>query len=424
MRKDTPLERLYNGIIKENPTFVMMLGMCPTLAVTTSAKNGIGMGLATMVILTASNLMISLLRKIIPDGVRMPAYIVVVASFVTIVEFLMEGFIPALYSALGIYIPLIVVNCIILGRAEAYAGKHGPIPSLFDGIGMGLGFTVGLTLIGMFRELIGAGTLFGIQVMPSAYEPVNIFIMAPGAFLVLAMLVAVQNRIKRQKSEKTGKPAVPAEETGCMACANKAYCQAERKGGSEMKELILIAIGAALVNNVVLSQFLGICAFLGVSKKMDTAAGMGGAVIFVLTISSFVTSLIYKFILAPAELDYLKTIVFILVIAALVQLVEMFLKKTIPSLYRALGVYLPLITTNCAVLGVALINVQKDYTILQGTVYGLATAIGFTIAMVLMAGLREKMEYNDIPESFKGMPIVLLTAMLMSMAFMGFSGMI
>ena len=183
-----------------------------------------------------------------------------------------------------------------------------------------------------------------------------------------------------------------------------------------MKELILIAIGAALVNNVVLSQFLGICAFLGVSKKMDTAAGMGGAVIFVLTISSFVTSLIYKFILAPAELDYLKT--------ALVQLVEMFLKKTIPSLYRALGVYLPLITTNCAVLGVALINVQKDYTILQGTVYGLATAIGFTIAMVLMAGLREKMEYNDIPESFKGMPIVLLTAMLMSMAFMGFSGMI
>lgn len=191
-----------------------------------------------------------------------------------------------------------------------------------------------------------------------------------------------------------------------------------------MKELILIAIGAALVNNVVLSQFLGICAFLGVSKKMDTAAGMGGVVIFVLTISSFVTSLIYKFILAPAELDYLKTIVFILVIAALVQLVEMFLKKTIPSLYRALGVYLPLITTNCAVLGVALINVQKDYTILQGTVYGLATAIGFTIAMVLMAGLREKMEYNDIPESFKGMPIVLLTAMLMSMAFMGFSGMI
>ena len=191
-----------------------------------------------------------------------------------------------------------------------------------------------------------------------------------------------------------------------------------------MKELILIAIGAALVNNVVLSQFLGICAFLGVSKKMDTAAGMGGAVIFVLTISSFVTSLIYKFILAPAELDYLKTIVFILVIAALVQFVEMFLKKAMPSLYQALGVYLPLITTNCAVLGVAITNVQKEYGILTGIVNGFATALGFTIAIVILAGLREKMEYNEVPESFKGMPMVLLTAGLMAIAFCGFSGLI
>lgn len=228
------VERLYNGIWKENPIFVQMLGLCPTLAVTTSAINGVGMGLSSTAVLVCANLLISALRHLIPDRVRLPGEIVVVASLVTIVDMLMEGFLPSLYSALGIYIPLIVVNCIILGRAEAYAGKHGPIPSLFDGIGMGLGFTVGLTLIGMFRELIGAGTLFGIQVMPSAYEPVNIFIMAPGAFLVLAMLVAVQNRIKRQKSEKTGKPAVPAEETGCMACANKAYCQAV-KGKEEAK---------------------------------------------------------------------------------------------------------------------------------------------------------------------------------------------
>ena len=227
-------ERIYNGVWKENPIFIQMLGLCPTLAVTTSATNGAGMGLSTTAVLVAANILISALRNIIPARVRLPGEIVVVASLVTIVDMLMEGFTPSLYSALGIYIPLIVVNCIILGRAEAYAGKHGPIPSLFDGIGMGLGFTVGLTLIGMFRELIGAGTLFGIQVMPSAYEPVNIFIMAPGAFLVLAMLVAVQNRIKRQKSEKTGKPAVPAEETGCMACANKAYCQAV-KGKEEAK---------------------------------------------------------------------------------------------------------------------------------------------------------------------------------------------
>jgi electron transport complex protein RnfA len=191
-----------------------------------------------------------------------------------------------------------------------------------------------------------------------------------------------------------------------------------------MKELLMIAIGSAMVNNVVLSQFLGLCPFLGVSKKMDTAAGMGGAVVFVLTLSSFCTSLIYKFILVKAGMEYLKTIVFILVIAALVQLVEMFLKKMIPSLYRALGVYLPLITTNCAVLGVAIINVQENYSVLEGTVNGFATAVGFTIAIVLMAGLREKMEYNDVPKSFQGMPIVLLTAMLMSIAFCGFSGII
>lgn len=169
-----------------------------------------------------------------------------------------------------------------------------------------------------------------------------------------------------------------------------------------MRELLIIAVGAALVNNVVLSQFLGLCPFLGVSKKMSTAGGMGGAVIFVLTLSSLCTSLIYKFILIPTGMEYLQTIVFILVIAALVQLVEMFLKKSIPSLYKALGVYLPLITTNCAVLGVALINVQKDYSILQGTVNGFATAVGFTLAIVLMAGLREKMEHNDVPKAFPG----------------------
>lgn len=187
-----------------------------------------------------------------------------------------------------------------------------------------------------------------------------------------------------------------------------------------MKELLIIIIGSALVNNVVLSQFLGLCPFFGVSKKIDTAAGMGGAIVFVITLSSFVTSLIYQFILVPTGLEYLQTIVFILVIAALVQFVEMFLKKTMPSLYQSLGVYLPLITTNCAVLGVALINVQESYNVLQGTVNGFATAIGFTLAIVLMASLREKIQYNDIPKSFQGFPIVLITAGLMAIAFLDF----
>ena len=186
-------------------------------------------------------------------------------------------------------------------------------------------------------------------------------------------------------------------------------------------KLIAIAIASAFINNVVLSQFLGICPFLGVSKKINTAAGMGSAVVFVITLASAVAGVIYKYLLVPFDITYLQTIVFILVIAALVQFVEMFLKKKMKGLYQALGVYLPLITTNCAVLGVALTNVQKDYSILEGVVNGFATAVGFLISIVILAGLREKMEYNNIPRPFRGMPIVLLTACLMAIAFFGFS---
>ena len=191
-----------------------------------------------------------------------------------------------------------------------------------------------------------------------------------------------------------------------------------------MKELLLIAIGSALVNNVVLSQLLGLCPFLGVSKKVETSAGMGAAVIFVITIASAVTSLVYTGILVNLHLEYLQTIVFILVIAALVQFVEMFLKKSMPSLYEALGVYLPLITTNCAVLGVALTNVTKSYNFVQSVVNGIGISVGFTIAIVMLAGVREKIEHNDVPYSFQGSPIVLITSGLMAIAFFGFSGLI
>lgn len=226
------MERIYNGIIKENPTFILMLGMCPTLAVTTSAINGLGMGLSTTVVLIMSNMLISMLRNIIPDKVRVPAFIVVVASFVTIVQFLVQGFIPSLYDSLGIYIPLIVVNCIILGRAESYASKNPVVPSIFDGIGMGLGFTVGLTCIGIVREILGAGQIFGFQLLPLAeegglgYTPITIFVLAPGAFFVLACLVAIMNII-RARAEKKGKPLPAAQ--GCLAgdcasCGQKAAC--------------------------------------------------------------------------------------------------------------------------------------------------------------------------------------------------------
>lgn len=214
-------DRLINGIIKENPTFILTLGMCPTLAVTTSAMNGLGMGLTTMVVLALSNAIISLLRKVIPDRVRIPAFIVIIASFVTIMQFVLQGFIPSLYSSLGIYIPLIVVNCIILGRAESYASKNPVLPSLFDGIGMGLGFSLALTIIGAVRELLGAGEVFGIHIMPAGYEPVRIFIMAPGAFFVLAVLVAIQNWLKNKAAAK-GKD-VSKVGSGCCSeidCAN------------------------------------------------------------------------------------------------------------------------------------------------------------------------------------------------------------
>lgn len=216
-------ERLYNGLIKENPTFVLMLGMCPTLAVTTSAGNGLGMGLTTAAVLALSNLMISLFRKIIPSRVRIPAFIVIIASFVTAVELLLKAYLPELNDALGVYIPLIVVNCIILGRAESYAYSNPPIPSLFDGIGMGLGFTFALTCIGAFRELLGTGKVFDYQIMPESFTPIGIFVLAPGAFFVLAALTAFQNYLKIT-GEKAGKDMSRVQSgcgSDCLNCDKK-----------------------------------------------------------------------------------------------------------------------------------------------------------------------------------------------------------
>lgn len=213
------VERLTNGLVKENPTFVLMLGMCPTLAVTTSALNGLGMGLTTTVVLMLSNMIISMLRKVIPNRVRIPAFIVIIASFVTTIQLLLEAYLPFLNDALGMYIPLIVVNCIILGRAESYAYSNPVIPSLFDGLGMGLGFSFALTCIGSVRELLGAGKIFDFQIMPDSYTPINIFILAPGAFFVLAMLTAIQNAVKMKKA-KAGKKVAEVE-TGCLKdCSN------------------------------------------------------------------------------------------------------------------------------------------------------------------------------------------------------------
>lgn len=222
------LERLYNGIIKENPTFVLVLGMCPTLAVTSSLMNGAGMGLSTMAVLVMSNLVISLLRKIIPNGVRVPAFIVIVASFVTILQFLLEAYLPSLNASLGIYIPLIVVNCIILGRAESYASKNGVLLSALDGVGMGLGFTVALSLLGGFREILGAGTILGYDI--PAWDGIGIFVMAPGAFFVLAVLIAVQNYLRAKQGKKPRKLQCEQGCAGCSGCgSDHTDCEKDEK---------------------------------------------------------------------------------------------------------------------------------------------------------------------------------------------------
>ena len=213
------IERLKNGIFTENPIFVQVLAMCPTLAVTTSAENALGMGLASTVVLIFSNMIISAIRKFVPDKIRIPAYIVVIASFVTIVDMLMHGYLPSLYKSLGIFIPLIVVNCVILGRAEAYASKNPVLPSIFDAIGMGLGFTVALFLIGTFREVIGAGQFLGMQVMPESYKPASIMILAPGAFFTLGGLVTFLNYTRLRKAKKTGEKAKEISLGGCANCS-------------------------------------------------------------------------------------------------------------------------------------------------------------------------------------------------------------
>ena len=226
-------ERIYNGLLKENPVLVLMLGMCPALAVTTRAMNGIGMGLSTLAVLVLSNLVISLLRKAIPDQVRLPAYIVIVASLVTVTELLIEAYLPSLYESLGIYIPLIVVNCIILGRAEAYANKHTPLLSVMDGIGMGLGFTAALTIAGMIRELLGNGTLFNAQVLPAGVDPIGIFIQPPGAFLVFAFIIAVMNAIGIKTRQR--KLVENSCDGRCSTCAMAACEHPEKKEGGEKK---------------------------------------------------------------------------------------------------------------------------------------------------------------------------------------------
>lgn len=402
------------GLIKENPVLRLVLGTCPTLAVTTAAINGLGMGAAATFVLVCSNIVISLLRRVIPDKVRLPAYIVIIAGFTTIVQMLVKAYLPDIDKALGIYLPLIVVNCIILGRAEAFASKNSVGLSALDGLGMGAGFTGALIVMGAIREFFGNGTIFG---WPEAgiIPPITVFVLPAGGFFVFGMLIWLVGKLSARLE---GGKAV----TDLTAAGWPSWPRGRRTELMNNTSLFAILIGGLLVNNFVLSQFLGICPFLGVSKKLNSAVGMSLAVIFVMLMATAATWPIYNLLLVPRDLGYLQTIVFILIIAALVQLVEIALKRFLPPLYNSLGIYLPLITTNCAVLGVTILNIDKGYDFGQSLVNALGAGLGFLLAMVMFAGVRERLESAEIPAGLKGLPITLVAASLVSMSFLGFQG--
>ena len=403
-------EQLKSGVILDNPVFMQTIGLCPTLATTTSLQNAIGMGAAATVVLICSNIVISAMRRIIPDKIRIAAFITIIATFVTMIDLSMQAFLPSLASSLGLFLPLIVVNCIILGRAEAYASKNKVLPSALDGVVMGLGFTFALVLMGFFRELLGAGTILsgyvngvnGIAVPFFHSNPMVMMILPAGGFLMMGFILAAIQKIMARKEDK------------------QVFNLPASMG---LTDILSLAIAAILVNNYILVQFLGCCSFFGVSKKTDTALGMGMAVIFVMAIASAASWAVQYFILEPLGLGYMQTIAFILVIATLVQFVEMFMKKAMPSLYSALGIFLPLITTNCAVLGAAKTNISNSYSFIGSLVYGVAAGVGYTLAIVLFASIRERLDATSkCPKCFEGFPISLVAAALLAMSFMGFSG--
>ena len=417
-KKKSLFQEFTKGILVENPVLRLVLGTCPTLAVSTSVESALGMGVAASIVLVCSNIAISALKKVIPQKVRIPAYIVIIASFVTIVQMLVKAFVPQIDAQLGVYLPLIVVNCIILGRAEAFACKNSVAASAVDGLGMGVGFTAALLLMGAVRELLGTGAIAGLQIIPASVSPMLIFILPPGGFFVFGILMACANKLADKKGLSK------AELKGCEACPMAASCSLRGEGGRQMKIMLSILLTGILTENFILAKFLGICPFLGVSKKLNTAVGMSAAVIFVMLLATAVTYPINAKLLVPNDLEYLQTIVFILVIAALVQLVEIILKKYMPALYNALGIYLPLITTNCAVLGVVLINVENNYNFGQSMMRSLGGGLGFMLAMVMFAGVRERLESCDVPKFLQGLPITLIAASLTSVSFLGFSGVV
>ena len=395
-------ENFKAGLIKDNPVFSLFLGICSTLAITTTVNNAIGMGVSVIIVLIMSNVIISCVRKITPDEIRIPVYIVIIATLVKIIQMLIQAYAPSLNTSLGVFIPLIVVNCIILGRAEAFASKNGILDSALDGLGMGLGYTLAVLSMSFIRELISTGGIkvvnpfneaqvwLNLHIIPENFT-ISIFGSSVGAFITFAVLAAAVGAYKQHVTAK---------------------------------ELMALLVTSVLVNNVILTQFLGMCPFMGVSKKKSSAIGMGVAVVFVIVVAALVTYALYYLVLVPLQLEFMDLITFILVIASLVQLTEMFIKKTSPALYKSLGVYLPLITTNCVVLNVCLVNISNSYNFAQMLVYSIGTPLGFALVLFIFSTIRERLEQSEVPNAFVGNPIALIVAAIMAMAFSCFTGIV
>jgi len=415
-------ETLLTPILRNNPIALQILGICSALAVTSSLQVTLVMCIALTLVTAFSNLFIAAIRKYIPGSIRIIVQMTIIASLVIVVDEVLKAVAYDISKQLSVFVGLIITNCIVMGRAEAFAMKNPPLPSFIDGIGNGLGYSAVLIVVGVIRELFGAGKLMGIEILPLVtdggwYNPNGLLLLPPSAFFIIGLLIwAIRSWDPKQNEEPEYRIAA-----------------AHRGGGGRVMEYYLgLFVRSIFVENMALAFFLGMCTFLAVSKKVQAAIGLGIAVTVVLTITVPVNNLLYTYLLADGalawaglpdmDLSFLGLLSYIGVIAALVQILEMFLDRYVPALYNALGVFLPLITVNCAILGASLFMVERDYNFPESVVFGAGAGVGWALAIVALAGIREKLKYSDIPVGLQGLGITFITAGLMSLGFMSFGG--
>ena len=403
MSQPTIKEVLLNPIFNNNPIGLQILGICSALAVTSNLQTALVMSIALTLVTGFSNLFISMIRSQIPSSIRMIVQMVIIASLVIVVDQVLKAYAFSLSKQLSVFIGLIITNCIVMGRAEAFAMQNPPVLSFFDGIGNGLGYSAFLVALGIIRELFGAGKLLGYEIIPVIndggwYQPNGMLLLPPSAFFLIGLFIWA---IRSWKKDQVEKPSFKMAK-------------------------------AVFVENMALAFFLGMCTFIAISKKVETAIGLGIAVIVVQVITVPANNLIYTYLLKDGalawaglpevDLSFLGLLSYIGVIAAIVQILEMLLDKYVPSLYNALGVFLPLITVNCAIMGGTLFMVQRDYNLAESTVYGFGSGLSWALAIAALAGIREKLKYSDVPAGLQGLGITFITIGLMSLGFMSFSG--